>query len=91
MLYSIVRKRKHTGFIQSAALSFALALALGGNLGQAQESWPEVAPAEPPAEWRGFSQFRGDPLSLSGSIPRDKPLPAGSSLRLHGRCAKRTR
>ena len=47
MFYSIVRKRKHTGFIQSAALSFALTLALGGNLGKAQESWPEVAPAEP--------------------------------------------
>ena len=55
MFYSIVRKRKHTGFIQSAALSFALTLALGGNLGQAQESWPEVAPAEPPAEWGAVS------------------------------------
>ena len=55
MFYSIVRKRKHNGFIQSAALSFALTLALGGNLGQAQESWPEVAPAEPPAEWGAVS------------------------------------
>ena len=51
MFYSIVRK--HTGFIHGAAVS--VALALGANVSHAQESWPEVAPAEPPAEWGAVS------------------------------------
>ena len=50
MFYSIVKRRKHIGFVQGAAVSVALALTLGGNHSLAQESWPEIAPADPPAE-----------------------------------------
>ena len=55
MFYSIVKRRKHIGFVQGAAVSVALALTLGGNHSLAQESWPEIAPVDPPAEWGAVS------------------------------------